>query len=327
VSVSARCPRVVAAAALLCSVTGATLVGAMLSGGCSETTPEFDLAGARRATLTVVVREVVSFRDFRPLKEVRFGLRGAPAGASGADRVETVQLDAEIIWLALTYRDKSGAEVSMATDSAGDEPTFEPLVLARRAVLEALVDGRVAIGFARDGSISTLVGLGAALTAAGERATSEGVDSTYVVQAVSGLAQLLDDQRVLHGLRGAGVAAAPPEVARGRGTVERHVDAYVAGRGVTGVTAIGKAGTAASGAPTVAFEARIGTDAEFTGDGGAEPPDAIGAVIVDGVRIVVSTEYATGSLQPLRGHFSVESPHAGGPLVTRSVEFILLVDG
>ena len=93
-SVAARCPRVVTAAALLCSVTGATL-----SGGCSETTPDFDLAGARRATLTVVVREVVSFRDFRPLKEVRFGLRGAPASMGSADRAGAVQLDTKIIWL------------------------------------------------------------------------------------------------------------------------------------------------------------------------------------------------------------------------------------
>jgi len=308
--------------AALLAAAAALLPGMLVTSGCSETSPEFDLAGARRATLTVIVSESVSFREFRPRKEVRIGLRGSPSAAD-----QGVSLETEVLWVELTYRDDGGELLTIATDGTSEDPTAEPLPLARRAVLEALVARPVSLKFESDGAIVSLRRLGAALVAAGEQARAEGLSGELVEQSVAGLAPLLDDERVLRGLAGAGVSAAPAEVALGRGAVRRDVDAFVAGRGVTRLTAVGKAGVTPSGEASVACEGRIEGDAEFTGDAGPTPPDSIGAVAIDGVRVQVSTEYVAGSLQPLRGKYTIESPHTNGPLVTRSVEFILLVDG
>jgi len=308
--------------AALCGVALALGVALLSASGCAETVPDFHLAGARSALLTVTVRESVSFRGFRPQKEVRFGLRGSPV-ADGA----RVVVETEILWLELTYEDQDGAVVAMATDSKPQDAPFGPLDIARRAVLEAMIAEPVALGFVGNGGIDALEGLDAALVTAAERAIDEGVNSTLVGDAVAGLSQMLDDRRVLRGLIAAGVAAAPPEVARGKGEVRRYVDIFVAGRGVTRLTTIGSAGRTASGESSVRCEGRVAAGALFSGDAGPEPPAQIGPVDLDDVRVVVSTEYAGANLQPLRGHVGVESPHLNGPLVNRSLDFILLVDG
>ncbi len=290
-------------------------------GACTDAIPEFDLVGARRATLTVIVSESVSFRGLRPRKEVRVGLRGAPvASASG------VALETEILWAELSYRDNEGDIVSVATDGTRDDPTFDQLDLARRAVLEALVTLPVRVGLTRAAGITSFDGLESALAAAGERAIAEGGDAALIQKAVAGLAQLLDDGRILRGLAAAGIGAAPPALSDRGGAAHRDVEVYVAGRGVTRVRVEGNAGRAPGGEASATFEGRVADDALFVGDPGPEPPAQIGPVVLDEMSVTVSTQYTGPDLQPLRGHFAVESPHAEGPLVTRSVDFILVVD-
>lgn len=305
----------------------AALAAALVVAGCGRPDPTFELPAERGVLLTLTIGDTVSFREQRPAKSLQLALRGTPRSAA-----DGALLTARIVRAELTYRDSEGGSVTLATDGLDDAPErATELQRARRGLLEALLGHDVTLSFragtaAQGGGLRAVDGLAAALQdAAAAVGSTTDVDAAILDAALGGLEALCEDADVERALRGAGLAAADPAMRSNGGEVRRDVLVRVDGRGVLAVTAFGRAGQGDDGSPTVRLEGHGDEAAAFAGDPGQEPPPGVGPVRVGEVSVVASTEYEAGSFRPRRGSLVVELPHGGGPLVRRSVEFVLLV--
>jgi hypothetical protein len=296
--------------------------------GCADPVPASRLSDARSVTLTLTIREVVSWRGKKPAKVLRFALRGGTREETGQDVLET-----SIAWAELTYVDAEGRRMELATDGTREEPARDDTIaLARRALIEGLVGRPVALRFTpeegeRDGRLESLEGLSEALTVSHERAAGSGAVPPEVLDlAAGGLEPLFDDARVLAALRGAGLGTAGP-VERARGVeMQRSVAVPVAGSGWVDVPVWGRSGDGRGGARTVRMQGKVPADAVFSGDAGDAPPPSVGPIRVQDVSVIAETSYHPRRRRAQRGGLTLELPHESGPLVRRAVEFLLVVN-
>ncbi len=300
---------------------------AVLPAACGAPPPTLDLAPGRDVSLTLTLRETLSWRGSAPSKLLRLSLRGSARTDGAAEVLET-----EVAWAELTYVAGDGRRVELATDGTRDDPGGgDPLSLARRGLLEGLVGRRVVLRFdpaplADGGGLESVTGPSAALAASRRELEAVAGSSAAVVDAASGgLEALLDDAWVTASLRAAGLGPAARDVRRRRGELRRTAAVRVDGRGWTDVPLRGSVGSGRGDAPTVRLEGRPPADPAFRGAPGDAPPEAVGAIRVDEIRVSAETEYDPRSMRPQRGSVIVELPHASGPLVRRAAEFLLVV--
>ena len=308
---------------------GHLLVALLGLAACGGEPQGLDLAAGREVSLTVTVRETVSWRGRSPAKALRVALRGTAEAESDDEELLVATVD----WAELTYVDADGTRVEMSTDGMQEEPVAGgALTAARRGLIEGLVgkDISLRLGHALSGddtyALRAVTGLAAALTAARrEVEAAPGMQLDVVDVACGGLEPMVEDDVVRESLIAAGLCPITASEAREGAAILRGARVHVPGRGWTLIALRGKTGGGRGDSPTVRLDGRPDGEPTFSGDVGAAPPAALGEVRVHEIRVTAETEYDTETLRPQRGSVTVELPYAAGPLVRRATEFLLLV--
>lgn len=300
-----------ARAPLLAAASGAVLCAA----SCGGDPAPYKLASGAQVSLELHLTERITSSGGERRLDLDFAGR---AGESGDLRLtlrgasHTIRLDANEPFRFADTRDVAVAAGDNRTPDRGMQRLLEG-ALGRdvRFVLDPAAGVVRVEGF--DAALDAVVGNIAAVAAA---AGAESADSR---EALRGLAS---DDSLRRELRAAGLAALPDGFG-GTGTVTRHVEVFVHGRGTTTALVSCGSGRDHDGSPVIRGKAFLAADAAFSGDPGAPPPMP---VAVDDVSVAVETIYVAGRKLPLRGNTQVVRPYVQGPEVTSSAAFVLLCD-
>jgi hypothetical protein len=282
----------------------------LLLASCGGREPPYRWRDGAAAVLEVRVREELLPTPLA--REVQVAFEGRVEGAS-AVVFDVVRVRHERVGA-------GGALTVVETHDVGASPvdrTAEDAAVSR--VAESMVRRSVRLSFdPRDGLVA-VSGMDAALEAApaaGDAAAEEVRD---------GLRSLLSDAALLRGLRAAGLTA-PPEDFRDRAAVvERRIDVYVPGRGVSALRMLGDVGEEKDGSPVVRCSGRFREDASFTGPAGQEPPPEVGSVRVAKADADAETLFDLATAQPLRGRCTIRLPFTSGATVATRTSFTLSV--
>lgn len=260
------------------------------------------------------VRLDVTFREeLFPVRSSR-ELGIVAAGAASSESV----LDVDIRAARHTRSPDGVAVVRVDTNDVAAAPDRTAEDAAIAGVLAGLVGRRITLEFdARKGLVGVR-GFADALAAA----TPEG--DPRADEAAAGLRKVLADDSALRTLRAAGLCEVPAAFRDVTADAARRADVRVPGRGVTGLVFQGRGGRESDGSPVLRFEGRMAARAEFEGDGGAAPPETVGAVVVPSISGDGETMYHVERGTPLRGHVTLRLPFESGAILVASSTFVLV---